>query len=428
MWFLKRLTQVGGDSSIVRILFLSSWFPYPPINGAKIRIYNLIQYLAKYHEIDLVAFTRTIPIEEARMHLPHLEQFCRSAEVVAARPFVPDSLAAYKGFVSLRPRSVVQTYNPEMAKLIEEKIRSNAYDVIVASEVSMPSVVSLLAARIDGVPKVLDALEVALAKDAYERQASPLHRIRYGLTWYKLRRFTKEMLQKSDACTVPSEQEKQNLLEIMPQHSRIEVIPHCLDLPHYAGSFGPLQPMSLTFTGSFTYHANLDAAYYFLEDIYPRVKAGLSDVSLNIVGSTDGVDLNRWHVDDSITFTGLLQDVRPTVAQSWLSVVPLRLGAGTRLKVIESMALGTPVVSTSKGAEGLEVVHGENILIADEPGEFAQAVLEILRNPRLREKLSVAGRRLVRERYSSEVMGRQFVSLLGDVVPAHGSYGLSTNL
>jgi glycosyltransferase involved in cell wall biosynthesis len=400
----------------VKILFLSSWFPYPPTNGAKIRIYNLIRQLAKHHEIDVVSLARTLTLEQARTHVPFLKQYCRTVEVIAARPFVPGSFAAYKGFVSLKPRSLVQAYSPEMARLVSDKVRSHVYDVVVASEVGPPGLVSLLACRIDGVPKVLDALEVALAKDAYEGQTSPLSRLRHGLTWFKLRRFSKEMLRQADACTVPSEQEKQNLLEIVPQHSHIEVIPHSLDLTYYTGCFGSPKPSSLIFTGSFTYQANMDAARYFLEEIYPRVKTSLPDARIQIVGSTDGADLNTWPVDDSVTFTGFLQDVRPSVAQSWLSVVPLRVGAGTRLKIIESMALGTPVVSTSKGAEGLEVAHGENILIADDPEQFAEAVVETARNPELREKLSEAGLGLVRNRYGSDVMGRNLDSFLDHVV------------
>lgn len=408
----------------MRVLFLSSWFPYPPINGAKIRIYNLIRQLAKHHEIALVSFARTIPVEEARMQLPLLKEYCCSAEVVVASPFVPHSLEAYKGFVSLRPRSIVQTYSPEMARFVKDRLNSDRYDVVVASEVGPPSVVSLLASEAMGVPKVLDALEIGLAKDGYYGQASPIRRIRHGLTWFKLRRFTREVLRRSSACTVPSWQEKLNLLEIMPGHMCIEVIPHCLDLAHYAGDFGLPQAGSLIFTGSFTYGANLDAARYFFGDIYPRIKASLPEVRLQIVGSTEGVALNEFTVDDSVTFTGLLRDVRPSVTQSWVSVVPLRVGAGTRLKIIESMALGTPVVSTSKGAEGLQVVHGENILIADKPREFARAVLDILQNPTLREKLSVEGRRLVTDRYSSEVMGKRFASLLDEVVPSRGGRNL----
>lgn len=399
----------------MKILFLSTWFPYPPINGAKIRIFNLIRELAKFHDIALLSFTQTMPLEEARKHIPYLEQYCRSVDVVSIGSFVPNNLSAYRGFFSVLPRSIVQTYNPEMAILVNEKIKSDAYDVVVASEVNAPSVTSLLASRIDGLPKVLDAIEVGLAKSDYYEGKSRFQRIRRGMTWFKLRRFTKELLSRSSACTVPSLVEKQNLTEIMSTYTNIEIIPHCLDLNHYRGSFGAARENTLVFTGSFTYKANLDAAFFFLERIYPQIKARIPDLRVQIVGNLNGIDIGSWPVDDDVIFTGLLKDVRPIIARSWLSVVPLRIGAGTRLKIIESMALSTPVVSTSKGAEGLEVAHGENILIADDPASFAQAVVEVLRNTELREKLSRAGVSLVKDRYGSEMMGRKFNSLLSRV-------------
>jgi glycosyltransferase involved in cell wall biosynthesis len=400
----------------MKILFLSTWFPYPPINGAKIRIFNLIRELAKIHDVTLLSFTQTMPLAEARKHIPYLEQYCRSVDVVSKGQFVPDSLLAYRGLFSALPRSIVQTYNPEMARLVNKKVRSEVYDVVVASEVNAPSVTSLLASRIDGLPKVLDAIEVGLAKNEYYEARSACQRFRRGMTWFKLRKFTKELLSRSVACTVPSRVEKQNLIEIMPKYTNIEIIPHCLDLDHYSGSFGIARENTLVFTGSFTYEANLDAALFFLERIYPQIKARMPDLRIQIVGDLNGVDISTWPVDDNVIFTGLLKDVRPIIARSWLSIVPLRVGAGTRLKVIESMALRTPVVSTSKGAEGLEVTRGENILIADDPADFAQAVVEVLRNTELREKLARAGVSLVKDRYSAEVMGREFNSLLSRVI------------
>ena len=165
----------------MKILFLSSWFPYPTINGAKIRIYNLIRQLAQSHEITLVSFAKTIPINEARKQIPWLQQYCREVDVVPYPPYVSNSLAAYRGFLSTKPRSVVHAYSPDMARLINEKVEAGTYDVVVASEVNAPSVTSLLATRIKGVPIVLDALEVGLDKDAYASQTSSLNRFRSGL-------------------------------------------------------------------------------------------------------------------------------------------------------------------------------------------------------------------------------------------------------
>lgn len=399
----------------MKILFLSSWFPYPPMNGAKIRIYNLIRELAKKHDITLLSFAQAIPIDEAKVNISHLNQFCRSVNVIPARSYQHNSLEALIGFFSLMPRSVFQTYSPQMEELIREKLKTDSFDVVVASEVNAPTVTSLLASRIQGPLKILDALEVGLAKNDFYLERSPLRRIRRGMTWYKLRRFTKKLLNSYNACTVPSMQEKQNIMEFVTNQTHVEIIPHCVNLDYYHGSFGLPERDTLTFTGSFTYQANSDAAAYFFEQIYPLIKSEAAGVRTKIVGSTNGTDVNKWPIDDHVVFTGLLKDVRQVIAQSWLSIVPLRIGAGTRLKIIESMALGTPVVSTSIGAEGLDVVHGENILLADDPKDFARAVLEILRNPQLRDKLSVAGLKLVKERYGAETLGNKFNLLLDRV-------------
>jgi polysaccharide biosynthesis protein PslH len=118
-----------------------------------------------------------------------------------------------------------------------------------------------------------------------------------------------------------------------------------------------------------------------------------------------GVDIANLLMPPGVQLTGYLADVRPTIAESWVSLVPLRQGGGTRLKILEAMALGTPVVSTSKGAEGLETNHGENILLADTAAEFAQRTIELLRSPELRARLVAGGRRLVESRYDWRVVG-----------------------
>jgi len=401
----------------MRILFISAWFPYPPTNGAKIRIYNLIRHLSRNHEVTLLSFVRTTSIEEAHKSIPLLAQYCHSIKVVPFKTFDPNKSSTYLGFFSIKPRFIANTYSSEMADLVKDTVTSGTYDLIVASEVGAPSIASLYASRVAGIPIILDALEIAYYKDAYKRQTQLIHWLRHGLTWYKYRKFTREVLQQSNACTVPSEQEKQNLEELIPDNYPIEVIPHCLDIDYYQyDSYGPSEPQSLVFTGSFSHYANLDAVRYFLQEIYPDLKIKNPNVNLKIIGSTNDIDINQLPIDESVTFTGLLNDVRSEVACSWLSIVPLRIGAGTRLKIIESMALGTPVISTSKGAEGLDVKHGENILIADDPGEFVKAILSVLESSSLRLKLSEAGLRLVYEKYSSEFMGRKFEDLIKRIV------------
>jgi glycosyltransferase involved in cell wall biosynthesis len=173
-----------------------------------------------------------------------------------------------------------------------------------------------------------------------------------------------------------------------------------VDLEKNTGDFGLPKPDTLIYSGALTYSANFDAMEFFLNDIFPRVKASHPEVSLRITGGCNGVDVDRLPLDNRVQLTGYLEDIRPTVAQSWGCVVPLRKGGGTRLKILEAMALGTPVVSTAKGAEGLEVTHEQDILIADTPDAFGRTVVRLLNDVNLRARLSANGRKLVEERYS----------------------------
>lgn len=406
----------------MKILFLSAWFPYPPINGAKIRIYNLIRQLAKKHEITLLAYSQTIPMRKMPEYIPELEKYCRSVKVMPARFFNPEGFPSLKSLFSPIPRFVAQTYSSDMAELIKNELNQYSFDVVIASEVSAPTSIAKLASEIKGVPKILDAIEIALSKERYENQLRLQAKIRYGLTWFKLRWFTKDVLRKSDACTVPSREEKNNLQILARREYPIEVIPHALDLNQYQGDYDPPVQNSLVFTGSFTYYANLDAVKYFIDKIFPNIQKQEPTVNLKIIGALNGIEPAQFPGYEAMSFTGLLEDVRPEVAKSWLSIVPLRMGAGTRLKIVESMALGTPVVSTSKGAEGLEVTHGENILIADTPGEFSQAVLDVLNSSSLRQKLSQGGRALIAEKYNSEVAGAKFCEFMERVVHSSRSF------
>jgi glycosyltransferase involved in cell wall biosynthesis len=202
----------------------------------------------------------------------------------------------------------------------------------------------------------------------------------------------------------------------------IDVIPNGVDLDHYSYGQATPAPDSLVFSGALTYEANYDAMRYFLAEIYPLVRSMVPGVRLQITGRSSGIDLRALALDSSVVITGYLPDVRPVVAGSWVCVVPLRLGGGTRLKILEAMALGTPVVTTTKGAEGLEVVPGEDIIIADHPATFAAATADLLRDERLREKLARNARRLVKEKYGWEAIGQKLNDLATEVVASHRGF------
>jgi glycosyltransferase involved in cell wall biosynthesis len=394
----------------MKVLFLSSWFPYPPDNGSRIRIFNLIKQLSREHDITLLSFSRDGEVAEERLKM--MRRYCSTVQAVPLAPFRPTSFRSILGFFSLRPRSFVDKYSRRMQGLVERIRREGDFSVVIASQLdTAPYAVTL-----DGLPRVFEEVELATLREQYTSQSRVGRRLRYGLMWWKTRRFTAHLLRQFDGCTVVSQQERANVLSIAPNCRHVVVVPNGVDLDRYKGHFGAPEPGTLAFPGALTYGANLDAIEFFLHEAFPLIKAHRPEVILRITGKTDGVPVDRLPLDESVILTGYLDDVRPAVAQSWACVVPLRVGGGTRLKILEAMALGTPVVSTSKGAEGLEATHGEDILIADTPAEFADAVLRLLDDRALRARLATNGRRLVESRYGWEGIGEKLDHLLRQVV------------
>ncbi|MFW6116436.1 MAG: glycosyltransferase family 4 protein, partial [bacterium] len=199
------------------------------------------------------------------------------------------------------------------------------------------------------------------------------------------------------------------------------LVPNGVDLETNSGDFGAPEPDTLIYPGALTYSANFDAMEFFLQDVFPLVKSQRPNAKLRITGRYDGAPTERLPLGDGVELTGYLDDIRPTVGQTWACVVPLRTGGGTRLKILEAMALGTPVVSTAKGAEGLRVSPGEDILIANEPAEFAAHVLRLLDDEALREKLVANGRNLVEARYRWDRIGERLERFLRRVVEKNRS-------
>src|SRR5262249_6700859 len=182
--------------------------------------------------------------------------------------------------------------------------------------------------------------------------------------------------------------------------ARVRAIPTGVDVAYWSSDGRPEAPASLVFTGSMDWYPNEDAVLYFVDVILPRIRDDVPNVSLTVVGRNPTARLRRLGERAGVRVTGTVGGVRPEVAEAGVCVVPLGVGGGTRLKIFEALAMEKAVVSTSIGAEGLPVVSGEHAVIADDPFEFARAVVRLLQHPDERRRLGTAGRRLVEERYS----------------------------
>jgi glycosyltransferase involved in cell wall biosynthesis len=388
----------------MNILFLSRWFPYPPDNGSKIRIHNILRHLSAAHKVDLLSFIAVLPREE---HLRVVQNYCRSIWTVPYHPFQPHEWEALLGFFSWKPRSVVSTYSRELQRMAEQAVANNSYDLVIASQIDMAPYAAALPVKV----KVLEELELTVLYDAVHGERHPLKRVRRSLTWLKTTHYLARLLRFFAGCTVVSKPELERLKEILPDHPCAEIIPNGIDLRDYQGDFGQPQPNTLIYSGSVTYQANLDAVEYFIEEIYPLIRSRKPEVKFIALGNTEGVAIDHLR-REGVIFAGYQEDVRPWIRGAWVSVVPLRIGGGTRLKILESLALSTPVVTTSKGAEGLDLKDGQHILVADRPGPFANAVLEVLNDIDLRHRLAEQGRQAVSRYYNWATIGERLERFL----------------
>lgn len=388
----------------MRILFLSRWFPYPPDNGSKIRVYNLLRQLAEGNQIRLLTFHEgEAKISAGVFPPPELQSVCDVAGTFPYPGFRPSGSRALVGALASQPRYLFATFSQELARATEREVAVFRPDVVVVSELPMVP----YAMQVKGVPVVLDELELGGFLDAAFKGATLLSRARARLTWWKLAGYLRRVLPRFVACTVVSEVERDAVARVAPSYKPVHIVPNAVDLARYPFPLCPAMPDTLIYAGALTYAANFDAVHHLVREVVPRLLPQAPSARITVTGRTDGVDLAPL-THPSVTFTGHVADVRPLVAGSWASVVPLRRGGGTRLKILESLALGTPVVATRKGVEGLAVSDGENVLIADHPADFARQVVCLLSEPDLRARLATAGRNLVAQRYDWRAVGRGF--------------------
>jgi len=403
----------------MQILFLSTWFPYPPDNGSKIRVYHLLRALGARHKVTLLSFAFETANPEGANELHH---FCADVQTVQCNPFDRSRVANTLRFLS--PVPIVTNPLPEMTQAVRSALAQTNFDVVVASTGVMATY-GLLAPQ--ATFKVLEEHN-SLTRwmwERYREQNSTVQRLRCWLSWQKTRYYEARLFRRFGLCMMVSEQDRKTSRYTLPgYHGRVKVVPNGVDCQHNRPGLARPTPKALVFNGALTYSANYDAMQYFLAEIYPLIQQQEPDVSLTITGSTSGVRLSGLQLDESVRLSGYVDDVRPVVAGAWACVVPICQGGGTRLKILEAMALGTLVVTTSKGAEGLDVTPNYNILIADEPAEFAAQVIHLLRDPVLRRRLTINARRLVEQRYDWAPIGQRFVDLIEEVASKHMRAGV----
>ena len=374
----------------MRILILTPQLPYPPRQGTALRNWGLISNLAHSHEVWLLSFDENPDVAPA----PELRAAC--CEVAAfAVPHRSTSQRLRRLAVSDLPDMSWRLWSPEFAAKLASWMREQHFDIIQIEGIELARYVIDGGATMAADTRIVfddHNCEYVLQRRAFEtdaRQPKRWHAAAYSLVqWQRLRTFERAILQKAHATLCVSAQDAlmlQDLGAVPPAH----VIPNGIDVRIYVpgASNNTLQAANLVFTGKMDFRPNIDAMMWFGREVLPLIKQHVPQAHLFIVGQKPSPRLDVLRSDPSITITGAVEDVQPYIAGAAAYIAPLRVGGGTRFKILEAMAMRCPVVSTSLGCEGFPVTHEQELLIGDSPAEFAAQVTRVLNDPSLRAGL-----------------------------------------
>jgi len=376
--------------------------PYPPDYGAAIRSFYILRELTKRYEVSVALLGQ--PDSEAILH----ETGMRLADVATVPvPEMPGQLKKrFQQLVSLLgPRtsmSVIQSSSLLRAK-IEELAEARKFDLVHIEHFPLAS----HADGLGGLPRVVDAHNVEY--DNIRRLAavtsSPMRRFFYSVESRKMKKEELRAYRRSDLVFAASDRDAEILVPDLRGTPAV-VIPNGVDTDAFTPPGEDPEPGTIVFVGALNYAPNADGIGYFLREIYPMVRRQHPGVRLSIVGGGVPAWL-RGLEDTSVRVTGYVKDIRPYLHRASVAIVPLRAGGGTRLKVLEAMAAEKAIVSTSIGCEGIEVSGGDSLMLADEPAEFAAAVVQLLENPGRGRAMGARGRELARALYDWNVIGER---------------------
>jgi glycosyltransferase involved in cell wall biosynthesis len=438
----------------VKVLILSPYPPYPPHGGGTMRIYQLVRGLAERHDVTCLSFAPDVAAEQA---LAPLQRICRVVTVrgplarslsrrawttivsplpdMALRNSAPAYADALRALLATEQFDIVQAESIEMAGYLLEarrsaqkagrsthhSQRSTAHSQLVLDQFNAEYVLQKRAAlaslqaglRLPKHPLDVKSNGVALAAGAYSLAQ-----------WRKLKRYEALVMRSCDAVIAVADEDRGTLLRLAPD-ATIAVVPNGVDTGYFSRAemansrVGPLafSAPTLVFSGTLDFRPNVDAVTWFVREVLPRVRAQRPDARLLVVGKRPAPALRRLADEGALLLTGEVPDARPYIAGAGVYIVPMRIGGGVRLKLLEALALELPVVSTAMGAEGVAGLRpGEHCLVADDAAGFAEAALRLFGNAGLCRRLGSAGRALVRERYDWSVIVPRLESLYHEIL------------
>lgn len=391
----------------MRVLFLSNLFPWPLDNGAIQRVYHLLEYLAARHRVTLVAQRRD---GDAGLGTTPVHALCERVIVADNSAVLGRSGGPYGLWRPLpsRVRDVVapgrhpliaRWWDDDLVRALAELRRTADYEVVWAERPPLAEM-----AREAGWPSILvdlADLESEAVGRALEQGGRYPTRPLHWVDWRRLRRYERELTTRFAHVAVCKEDDR----AVVGNDVHVTVVPNGVAArPALDPTKG--SPRHLLFVGTMGYDPNVDAVLWFVSEVLPEIRTRRPDVMLSIVGKEPAEAVRRLHDGQTVLVHGGVPDVMPYYEQAGVVVAPIRLGSGTRLKILEALIFGKPLVATTMAIEGLDLRPGVDLEIADDPGGLANACVRLMEDEAYRQSLTIAGRARALERYEWTRIGQ----------------------
>jgi len=398
----------------MNILFLTQILPYPPDAGPKVKTWHVLQALVRQgHSIYFVSFVRPEEIE----HVPALEEICQEVHVVPIRRSrIADIGYMIRSYLTNRPFLVERDDLPAFQDVVNKLVRKQQIDFIHADQLTMVQF-AIRGASIsqDKKPKVVF--------DAHNAVWTVVKRMRENVPWYlkpvldietnRVKRYEGELLKRVDHVLAVTDVDRASLEEALKfakvarkeNISPITVIPISVNTQQLQPIKREPDSMNIVTLGTLHYPPNADGIRWFVEEAFPLIRAKMPEVKLTIIGKNPPKDFLKLanEPNSGVDVTGFVPELDPYFEESALTVIPVRAGGGMRVRILEAFAYAMPIVTTTVGLEGIQAQPGKDVLVADDPGDFADAVIRLLTDKSLQEQLSANGRHLAEMKYDWQV-------------------------
>jgi glycosyltransferase involved in cell wall biosynthesis len=392
----------------MKILVFYPYIPYPVNRGTYQRTFHLLHEMAQQHEVDFFALAEK---GEGKQHAGVFREFCHQVEFLDFEH--PPWQKLFPGrLLNSLPSNIAHWSLPQVKPVLNRLLASKPYDLVHVCDIvlaqyflNQPIRFSIDRSRVD--------LQFQLME--HKRMNFPLkQRLLRWESYAKLWFYEKKVARNTALEVVCGPDDATFIKKYIGKNTPVAVVANGANLNYFFPESAPdprtAEP-SILFCGAMDYNPNIDALRWFFGEIYEELTRKEPRLQIWIVGKAPVAEVQAYSQKPGVTVTGEVPDVRPYYRRAWVQIVPLRIGGGTRLKIVESLAIGAPVISTTIGAQGLDLRHDHEILLADTPADFVQQTLRLVQDSKLRSQLEKNGLETARNRFSWPALGRQLCQI-----------------